>query len=89
MKLAINLVRVCIIRCISDFCGLSHLGHVLTESEGLEDAYENISKVLDAMNEEWEEISQKYRYQGENHFLYDIVENFLQNQVEHNQNNEG
>lgn len=36
-----------------------------------------IDKTLETMNEEWERLSEKFRYQNGMFYLYDIVENFL------------
>lgn len=36
-----------------------------------------IDQTLETMNEEWERLSEKFRYQNGMFYLYDIVENFL------------
>lgn len=60
---------------------LIFLGQVLTETDALDEAYESIAKLLDAMQEEWEEVSEKFRYQDQSDLMYEIVDNFLQNRL--------
>jgi hypothetical protein len=36
-----------------------------------------IDKTLETMSEEWDRISEKFRFQNGTFYLYDIVENFL------------
>ena len=47
----------------------------------MDEAYESIAKLLDAMQEEWEEVSEKFRYQDQSDLMYEIVDNFLQNRL--------
>ena len=56
---------------------LNTLGSELSESSGLEVTFTKIDQTLEEMNEEWEKISERFRYQSCSTLLYEIVEGFL------------
>jgi hypothetical protein len=56
---------------------LNRLGAILPDSEGLDNSFMLIDKTLETMSEEWDRISEKFRFQNGTFYLYEIVENFL------------